>query len=359
MKHVFVILIFFSGFLIHAQNPLKYTTNVVSVDDVDAPGFYLSDRPITNREYLTYLLWTINTYENYPFTVIEALPGLQEKEVTGFFDGFIFSENPFMFYSERAPDVVKNYLFNPRYIDYPVVGLTWQQAMNFCKWLADRYNEFVLIKKGYLEFSMDQIDSECFVTESFLYRQYEGYAKKENTIRWCDGVLIPAFRLPIQSEIENGNEENGISTDIRPYIPGVNPFLKKWSDLYIELNDTALLLYDRFYNQETPSFFLKTEKEYDLQTITGDELTLDDRDQYNYDYKYVLISKGYHFRAPDHYRDIEFFFTEKDSLGQMPFIIIDEYDSGTPMAIEHYKFYKSIEPEPFKTNISRYALIKR
>ena len=359
MKYVFVFLFILSGSLINAQKTLKYTTNVVSVEQGNTPGLYISDRPITNREYLTYLLWTINTYQNYQSAVVEALPGIQETEMSSFFDAFVFSENPLKFYSEHAPDVVKNYFFNPRYIDYPVVGLTWLQASLFCKWLSDRYNEFVLIKKGYLQFSPDQIDENCFVTEAFLYGQYEGYAKKENTIRWSDGILIPAFRLPIESEVEEAKEDYEIKSDIRPYIPGINPFLKGWSDLYIEINDTALLLFERQYERENPSVFLQNENEYDLQTLTGDELTFGDQDQNNYDYRYVLISKGFHFMAPDHYRDIEFCFNEKDSLGQMPFIIMDEYDSGTPMSIEHYKSLKMAVPEQFKTTISRYALIKR
>ena len=35
--------------------------------------------------------------------------------------------------------------------DYPVVGINWLQANEFCAWRTDRVNEFILIREGLLE----------------------------------------------------------------------------------------------------------------------------------------------------------------------------------------------------------------
>ena len=45
---------------------------------------------------------------------------------------------------------VEYYFRYPAYNYYPVVGVTWEQAHDFCIWRTDRVNEKLLIDKGYL-----------------------------------------------------------------------------------------------------------------------------------------------------------------------------------------------------------------
>jgi len=46
--------------------------------------------------------------------------------------------------------LTENYLRHPSYADYPVVGVSWTQAVQFCKWRTDRVNEKLLMDKGIL-----------------------------------------------------------------------------------------------------------------------------------------------------------------------------------------------------------------
>ena len=76
------------------------------------------------------------------------------------------SENPQLrkLYSEALPDTlvwrdklgynepfVTQYLRHPAYKNYPVVGVSWTQASDFCIWRTDRVNERILINEGILE----------------------------------------------------------------------------------------------------------------------------------------------------------------------------------------------------------------
>ena len=40
------------------------------------------------------------------------------------------------------------YFTHPAYDQYPVVGITWEQAMDYCSWRTDRVNELALIRSG-------------------------------------------------------------------------------------------------------------------------------------------------------------------------------------------------------------------
>jgi len=45
---------------------------------------------------------------------------------------------------------VDYYFRHPGYRNYPVVGVSWLQANDFCKWRTDRVNEFILVEQGIL-----------------------------------------------------------------------------------------------------------------------------------------------------------------------------------------------------------------
>ncbi len=97
------------------------------------------------------------------------------------------------FYKKALPDtlvwrrplaynepLVENYLRHPAFADYPVVGVSWLQANDFCAWRTNRVNELILIEKGILEFDPSQQGENNFDTEAYLLGQYEGYYRKES-----------------------------------------------------------------------------------------------------------------------------------------------------------------------------------
>ena len=163
---------------------------------VTVSSFYMDETEVTNSAYKEYLHWLKRVFsENYPDVWKNAHPDtLVWREELSFNEPF-----------------VETYFRHPSYDDYPVVGVTWLQSSEYCKWRTDRTNEMILIEKGILNKNPEQRDSDNFNTEAYLLGQYQGSVRKnledkstggERPVRFEDGILLPSYRLPTEAEWE-------------------------------------------------------------------------------------------------------------------------------------------------------------
>lgn len=167
---------------------------------VTVSSFYMDETEVTNMFWLEYLEWLDRIYGNsFPEIVERALP-----------DTLAWREK--LAYNEP---MVKYYLRHPAYREYPVVGVSWRQATDFCKWRTDRVNENILIQEGlFVHNPESQMDEEHFTTDTYFNRQYVGERDAEGVkdystnssgyrdIRMEDGLLLPDYRLPTEAEWE-------------------------------------------------------------------------------------------------------------------------------------------------------------
>ncbi len=163
---------------------------------VTVATFYIDKTEVRNVDYRMYLDWTKRVYVSYPEVYQKALP-----------DTLVWRKK--MAYNEPY---VNNYLRHPAYTEYPVVGVSWEQAVAYCEWRTDRVNEQILVDKGILNHDPTQKDANNFNTEAYLAGQYEGSVRKnikdlnpnneERRVRWTDGILLPKYRLPTEAEWE-------------------------------------------------------------------------------------------------------------------------------------------------------------
>ncbi len=167
---------------------------------VTVSSFYMDETEVSNQNYRLYVEWMAKVFgEVYPEFVRAAVP-----------DTLCWREE--LSYNEPY---VEYYFRHPAYNDYPVVGVTWEQANEYCKWRSDRVNEAILIKKGYLDYDPEQAGEDHFTTRSYSLGQYEGVTpagggKKDlsaeegesRRVRFEDGIMLPDYRLPTEAEWE-------------------------------------------------------------------------------------------------------------------------------------------------------------
>jgi gliding motility-associated lipoprotein GldJ len=179
---------------------------------VSISSFYMDETEISNYHWCEYMYWVRRTYTDFPMVYKKSLPDtLSWREKLGF--------------NEKYVDY---YLRHPAYRDYPVVGVSWQQASEFCKWRTDRVNEFILIREGILVSNPNQ-QNEPFTTDAYMAGQYEqglnpqgqiadldpskggydpttGKLKTKDLatrkVRMSDGIILPRYRLPTEAEWE-------------------------------------------------------------------------------------------------------------------------------------------------------------
>ena len=173
---------------------------------VTVNSFFIDRYEVSNLAYREYIHWMENAFSGSPNIIQAAKP-----------DTLVWRSE--LAYNEPY---VEYYFRHPSYNNYPVVGVTWKQAHDYCIWRTDRVNENALIKAGFqnknvIKTEMGGGGKETFNTQSYLAGAYAGQpstpkgktgqlldaqGKPRNTVQFSDGVLFPDYRLPTEAEWE-------------------------------------------------------------------------------------------------------------------------------------------------------------
>lgn len=183
-------------------------------------SFYMDESEVTNVMYLEYLDWLKRVFppdvENYKNIYKSAVPDtLVWRNSLGFNES-----------------MVNNYLRHPAFSEYPVVGVSWLQAVNFSKWRTDRVNEKLLEEVDFTARNTryNVTGDELFSTQTYIQAPTLTYGGKDSILsggkrssklleyrndssaigakninlylQRSDGVFLPDYRLPTESEWE-------------------------------------------------------------------------------------------------------------------------------------------------------------
>ncbi|WP_412986373.1 gliding motility lipoprotein GldJ [Pontimicrobium sp. IMCC45349] len=137
-------------------------------------SFYMDETEVTNVMYLEYLDWIKRVYppENPEFKAIYdgAVP-----------DTLVWRNR--LGYSEM---MVENYLRHPGYAEYPVVGVSWIQAVEFANWRSDRVAEMGLQEAGYLkrDSHITDVNSDSsFSIDTYINSPTDTYGGNEDVLK--------------------------------------------------------------------------------------------------------------------------------------------------------------------------------
>ncbi|MCK9616648.1 MAG: SUMF1/EgtB/PvdO family nonheme iron enzyme [Lentimicrobiaceae bacterium] len=178
------------------DNPMYDWNNIPR--RVTVQTFYMDETEVSNLDYVEYLYWLHRVfYTDHPAVYRKALP-----------DTLVWRDR--LSYNEPLVEV---YLRHPAYRNYPVVGVNWLQANDYCLWRTDRVNEMMLVKAGILDYDPAQRGDNNFNTEAYLAGQYEGIVNKNlksynpngtgaRRAKVEDGIMMPKYRLPTEAEWE-------------------------------------------------------------------------------------------------------------------------------------------------------------
>jgi formylglycine-generating enzyme required for sulfatase activity len=103
---------------------------------VTVSSFYMDKYEVTNIGWREYLDWNEFVFGNTNPEIVKALL----PDTTVWRDAMAYNEP----YEEF-------YFRHPAYSFYPVVGVSWEQAMAYCQWRTDRVNENFLVASKVIE----------------------------------------------------------------------------------------------------------------------------------------------------------------------------------------------------------------
>jgi gliding motility-associated lipoprotein GldJ len=179
------------------ENPVSSQMNDLK-RRIGTDGFFMDEFEVTNINWREYVGWLQDVYKHDPRQVLLAMP----------------DETVWRNELEYNDPYVENYYKHVSFGFYPVVGVSWNQAMKYCEWRTDRANERILIDRkiipynnlGMVNSNIDGVDSTELFKYVFTTQKRNEYLREllgEDGVPDLDGVIFDAaFRLPTEAEWE-------------------------------------------------------------------------------------------------------------------------------------------------------------
>ena len=138
-------------------------------------NYFLDKGEVKNIDYREYQYWVKRVYGEQSLKYAETF---LDKKVL-----------------EKNFGLSEDYFSNPLYDDYPVVGISWEQAISYSSWRTERVCEMQLIKNGLISIHPDQTPETQFTFRKYLNGEYFDYKPVEQ-------IEVAVYSLPSKKEWE-------------------------------------------------------------------------------------------------------------------------------------------------------------
>ena len=161
--------------------------------NITVNSFYMDKYEISNMNWREYEHWVRMMFsQTAPSLVSKVLP-----------DTTVWREE--LAYNEPY---LENYYTHPAYSFYPVVGVSWNQAMDFCQWRTDRVNEKILIDGGYITFPNYSLLTPSKIEEEVKV-SWEAANPNYKLVEFKSGKMIQSEGKKAKSKGKKGDAPEG------------------------------------------------------------------------------------------------------------------------------------------------------
>ncbi len=144
MKYIFIFLSTLLLFSCASRKEVYDAVRITPKQKLTPPGtvwlkdnLFMDETEIYNFSYLEFLYWMYRKEPNKANTMLPDTACWKRADIGD------------------ADDIIKYYFRHPATRYYPVVGISYEQAVEFCNWRTDRVNEFLYIKENKLKHNAD------------------------------------------------------------------------------------------------------------------------------------------------------------------------------------------------------------
>jgi len=147
---------------------------------VDTNNFYIDRYEITNFNWAEYVYWVSKVYghESEIYKSVLPIKNLEESD-------------------NNCNEALGDYYYrHPYYQNYPVIGITQEQAKDYCIWRTNIVFQFFLIREEVFDFpNQDSLDStNYFTVEKYFNGNFNGIEPDTNF------MMYALYELPAEQE---------------------------------------------------------------------------------------------------------------------------------------------------------------
>lgn len=146
-------------------------------------NFFADVNEIRNVDYREYVYWNERVFGKKAAEYLNTLPDSTVWDNENIEKGF-----------------GDKYFRHPAYQEYPVLGVSYKQAVEFCKWRSERVNEMILVREGELLWNMKQTKDNYFTIAKFVSGKYVNYKDDNQTKPINSKYQFVEYTLPTEKE---------------------------------------------------------------------------------------------------------------------------------------------------------------
>ncbi|MFN8283415.1 MAG: SUMF1/EgtB/PvdO family nonheme iron enzyme [Chitinophagales bacterium] len=233
--------------LISFSKNKKNPPNGIRINDT----LFIDETEVTNLDWQEYFYWTKRIYGD---SVAKSKCGINED---------LWILDTIQVY---GGPMKKYYFSHPAYMTYPAIGISYQQAVEYCKWREDRVYEMSLTKNKIIPFPATTDSNHVFIIDGFLNGTYKCEIKNKNKLL---EIPIYKYRLPTLEEFKT-IEQDGYAS----YLKSINSNTKikryRYSKSIIDSSDITDITSDVHSNYPNKlGIFNLTQNVSEMTNIEG------------------------------------------------------------------------------------------